>query len=311
SRWKVGESLLGPEIRGVKSTVDLIFKGNNIVYLAHEDLTEHQAWADALCIEIRDRFQLKRAGRKTDGGWYPDLSAIAGDKVLPFKEEVERFRQVSLLWTESRRAVEKAAQRLFLRAPKKGPDFYSIYINEGLLGLDKLKKSGRIKEEDLEQLIILVASKNPHKDKAQKLYDWSQRSFGKVDDKRNLISHFKKRLRERYGLLCSDPEYYNLCKRLSKNDRVTLIRIDRKTKRHVCRLDFKGKEIKVVYEKQSNMLITALPAQSIRIMQSDFKHKKRRGKQKRGGKPFKHGRRRGGKPPVQKYKESYDDYQDY
>ena len=69
--------------------------------------------------------------------------------------------------------------------------------------------------------------------------------------------HFKRRLRERYGMHINRHEYRNIVNRV-KSGMSSCILVQSNT-RSVHRIPYKDREIIAVYDKQRGELITALP----------------------------------------------------
>ena len=70
----------------------------------------------------------------------------------------------------------------------------------------------------------------------------------------NIRFHFKRRLWERYGINISNRGIKDMLKMVGPN---TLIR-DKSENRKVHRINYKGKEVLVVYDTKRKTLVTAL-----------------------------------------------------
>lgn len=73
--------------------------------------------------------------------------------------------------------------------------------------------------------------------------------------------HFKKRMKQRYGISINSKESKNII-RLIKDDKCTLVMEDTNT-RNIYEIEYKEDIIYVVYSKKSNVLVTALTKEQI------------------------------------------------
>ena len=71
--------------------------------------------------------------------------------------------------------------------------------------------------------------------------------------------HFKRRMKERYGIEVSKKDMKEIIRML--NDR-TFVK-SKSNSRKVHRINFKGKEVLVVYDKNRKVLVTALENNAI------------------------------------------------
>ena len=80
-------------------------------------------------------------------------------------------------------------------------------------------------------------------------------------DRKYSFNHTKERLMERYGIFITIKDYNNLCKKITNNDNVALVMIERQDKdvQYTYDLDFKeGQPIRVVWSNTRDCITTAL-----------------------------------------------------